>query len=189
VGRGIIQMSLSTRRFVAAALLALTMAGCSPRDPASEERVDPLDGQYEVNIEAGGAVGALVPKNSNSEPLRSVCVRNGSGATFAAAVPLAGALHPGCTHSPAPRQGNALSGRFTCPLDQRMAPGGQAVSDYQGAVSEQGVEIDLTTRMIIPESAYAAMPPEQAAQIRQSIALMESIPMRVVAQRTGDCTS
>lgn len=183
------RMSSSTRRFVAGAMLLLAATGCSPRDPASEERVDPLDGQYEVNIEAGGAVGALVPKNSNSEPLRSVCVRNGSGATFAAAVPLAGALHPGCTHSPAPRQGNALSGRITCPLDQRMAPGGQAVSDYQGTVSEQGVAIDLATRMIIPESAYAEMPPEQAAQIRQSIAVMESIPMRIVAQRTGDCTS
>lgn len=182
-------MPSSMTRFIAGALLALAAAGCSQRDPASEERVDPLDGQYEINIVAGGAVGALLPKNNNSEPLRSVCVRNGSGGTFAESLSRAGMLHPGCTLSAAPRQGNALSGRITCPLDQRMAPGGQAVSEYQGVVSEEGVEIDLTTRMNIPESAYAAMPPEQAAQLRQGIAMMESIPMRIVAQRTGDCTS
>lgn len=170
-------------------MLALALAGCSPRDPASEERVDPLDGQYEVTIEAGGAVGALVPQGSGSEPLRSVCVRNGNGGSFAESLPRGGMLHPGCTLSAAPRQGNALSGRITCPLDQRMAPGGQAVSEYQGVVSEEGVEIDLATRMNVPESAYAAMPPEQAAQLRQGIAMMESIPMRIVAQRTGDCTS
>ncbi len=183
------QMLSSKRRLVAGAMVLLAATGCSPRDPASEERVDPLDGQYEVNIVAGGAVGALLPKNKNSEPLRSVCVRNGSGGSFAESLPRGGMLHPGCTLSAAPRQGNALSGRIICPLDQRMAPGGQAVSEYQGVVSEEGVEIDLTTRMNIPESAYAAMPPEQAAQLRQGIAMMESVPMRIVAQRTGDCTS
>lgn len=182
-------MPSSITRFASGAVLALIVAGCSSRDAASEERVDPLDGQYEVNIVAGGAVGALMPQGKNSEPLRSVCVRNGSGSSFAESLPRGGMLHPGCTLSAAPRQGNALSGRITCPLDQRMAPGGQAVSEYQGVISEDRVEVDLATRMNIPESAYAAMPPQQAAQLRQGIALMESIPMRIVAQRTGDCTS
>jgi hypothetical protein len=183
------RMPSSITRFTAVALLALTVSGCSSRDPASEERVDPLDGQYEVNIVAGGAVGALVPQGRNSEPLRSVCVRGGNGSSFAESLPRGGMLHPGCTLSAAPRQGNALSGRITCPLDPQRAPGGQAVSEYRGAVSAEGVEIDLAMRITIPESAYAAMPPEQAEQLRQGIAMMESIPTRIVARRTGDCTS
>lgn len=175
----------------AAAALTLVLAGCAQRDPASEERVDPADGQYEISFEAGGALGAVMPQNANGpgSDTRSVCVRNGSGSTFAESIAKGAAWHPSCSNSPAPRQGNALSGTMTCPLDQERVPGGRLVSNYTGAVSADGVEVEMVSKFEIPEAVFAAMRPEQASEMRQALTLMENIPIKIVGRRTGDCTS
>lgn len=174
----------------AATALTLVLAGCAQRDPASEERVDPADGQYEISFEAGGALGAVMPQNANdSSSTRSVCVRNGSGSTFAESVAKGAAWHPSCSNSPAPRQGNALSGTMTCPLDQERVPGGRLVSNYTGAVSADGVEVEMVTKFEVPDAVFAAMSPEQASEMRQALTLMENIPIKIVGRRTGDCAS
>lgn len=177
-------------QFTRAALfvVAFTLTGCGSRDPASEDRVEPADGQYEIKYEVGGAIGALMPTTSGpgSKP-KTVCVRNASGVTFAEALPKGVAWHPSCTHSPAPRQGNAMSGTMTCPMDPQRAPGGRLVVDYHGAVAEDGVTVDMTTRVEVPQSVYASMSEEEAGNLREAFGMIESLPMKIVATRTGDC--
>lgn len=168
----------------------LAVSACSQRDAASEAPVTPLDGQYALIMKAGGTMGAMMPAKSSSSDARPlpVCIAGGHGdGLISTVLRRGGMLHPGCTHSPAPRVGNALSGQFICPTDPQRAPGGRFVLDYTGSVAENEVEASMAMTLDMPESALAGMSAEQRVQMEQAGDMMESVPINVVATRTGDC--
>lgn len=172
------------------ALVSATMlASCSGRDPATEEPVTPLAGEYLVSIEAGGAIGALTSQREGpgSEP-RTICVTESDRERFVQNVlNYAGSLHPGCVHSAAPRGGNAVSGTYSCPTDPQRAPGGRFAVTYTGVISEDAVDATMDLKIELPAAALAALSPEEREQMRQGQELMESIPIAAKARRQGDC--
>lgn len=168
---------------------ALT-ASCSSRDAASETPVTPLDGQYSLVTEVAGTLGGTVPVKSGGSDRRSesVCIAGGHGdGLITTVVSRSGMLHPGCQHSPAPRVGNAISGRHICPTDPQRAPGGRFLLDYTGTVAAEEVTAAMTLTLDLPEATLAALPAEQRDALNEAGDMLDDVVIEVRATRTGDC--
>lgn len=171
------------RCLVLMALVAL--AGCaSPRDPATEEPVDPVPGLYRITLSGAGL--ARFARPGPEDPKDDVCVTAFDSPRFADRLTdNYFSIHPGCVTRRDARAGNRLGGTITCPLDPGMAAGTSTVS-YEGTISTDRVE--ATSRMRIDARPIpGALSPEEQRQIALGAALVERVGIQVTAVRTGDC--
>lgn len=168
----------------------LALSGCTEtRDPASEEPATLLPGQYKVSIggdmQGGMPFSSKIPKDEQEgfclaagygEDVPEMLVRRHLGMT------------EGCSLDAAPRQGNAFSGKLSCPTDPERAAGGRFDITYSGAVSTDRVDISGQIKVELPDSVLASMPPAEAEQIKQGQAAMDKLTISVTAERTGACS-
>lgn len=183
--RGSIAMPRIIQVAVLAAALSGLMAGCSPAgDPATEEPVELTPGLYQITLSGAGM--AQFTQQSPSETEDEVCVRPGDVTRFPDRMARNYfSMHPGCTASPEPREGNSFRGTVTCPLDPERATG-KITIEYQGVVSADRVV--ATSQMTFDaQPVPGTMSPEERRQLAQGAALMELVGIQVTAVRAGDC--
>lgn len=121
--------------------LVLPLAACAGADPASEPPVELKPGLYEISV--GG--GTLVETHEGTRTAGK-CIGHDAAVDFIRR-PLAVATKswPGCSDETAPRQGNAITGKRTCPETSKRSTstlveftGRHSDSDFQlaGSVSQ-----------------------------------------------------
>jgi hypothetical protein len=177
----------------AAALVVATglaLTGCTEaRDPASEEPATLLPGQYRVSI--GGDMQGGMPFASKvaRDEQDGFCLAAGYGEDVPEMlVRQHMGMTEGCSLDAAPRQGNAFSGKLSCPTDPERAAGGSFDITYSGAVSSDRVEINGQIKLELPDSVLASMAPEEAEQMKQAQAMMEKLTISVTAEHSGACS-
>jgi len=177
-------------RIIGSMLMAATLAGmvsaCSPPvAPAAQEPIELTPGLYQITLSGAGLAQFTQQRGGKTED--EVCVRAGDVSRFPDRLARNYfSLHPGCTFSPQARQGNAIGGTLSCPLDPQRAMG-KITLDYEGVISADRVE--TTGRMKIEaRSVPGALSEEEASQLAQGAALMEQVGIKVVAIRSGDCS-
>jgi hypothetical protein len=180
-------------RTTAAALalaIGLALSGCTDtRDPASEEAATLLPGQYKVSI--GGDMKGGMPFASQiaRDEQDGFCLAPGYGEDVPEMLVRRHlGMTDGCSLDAAPRQGNAISGKLSCPTDPERAAGGSFTTTYSGAVSSDRVDISGQIKIELPDSVLASMPPEEAEQMKQGQAMMDKLKISVRAERTGACS-
>jgi hypothetical protein len=169
-------------------LTAMTalFAGCGG-DPAveaaSQEPVELAPGMYHVDW-SGLAGRTEGPGQLNDD----ICIRAGEGNAFPDRL-AQNYFSTGtpCTPTPRARQGNAFGGAISCPMDAERAPGGSWNVDYTAVMTADAVDVSGTIHMVIPPSVTAAMPPEQAQEMRAALTQMDGMAISLRAERTGDC--
>ncbi|UKK83355.1 hypothetical protein L7H23_12360 [Sphingopyxis sp. BSN-002] len=172
------------------ALVPALLAGCSGgRDPATEEPVELAAGQYRVTMQ-GGKMGVFFKTGDGPGSVDdSICVLPSETGEFPRNLARNYlSFHPGCSFEWEERKGNAIAGKSVCQTDGQRAPGGMISTEIHGALAADHVELDGQVKFDLPDSATAGMSPEQAAQVKQGAKLMESLTIRIKAERTGDCT-
>lgn len=176
----------------AAALVVATglaLSGCTEaRDPASEEPATLLPGQYKVSI--GGDMQGGMPFASKvaRDEQDGFCLAAGYGEDVPEMlVRQHMGMTEGCSLDAAPRQGNAFSGKLSCPTDPERAAGGSFDITYSGAVSPDRIDISGQIKLELPDSVLASMKPEEAEQMKQAQATMNKLTISLIAERTGAC--
>lgn len=178
------------RLILSVSLAPVMFAGCSAeRDARSEEPVELTAGQYRVTMQAG-KLGFFFDQGDGPGAVdESICVLPGKTDEFPRNLARQYlAFHSHCSFDWGERQGNAISGKASCPTDAERAPGGMMSTEFQGALATDRVELDGRVKFDLPHSAIAGVPPEQAEQMARTRKLMENVTMRVKAERIGDCT-
>lgn len=179
-----------TKAAAVALATGLALSGCTEaRDPASEEPATLLPGQYKVSI--GGAMKGGMPFASKiaRDEQDGFCLAAGYGEDVPEMlVRRHMGMSDGCSLDAAPRQGNAVSGKLSCPTDPERAAGGSFAVTYSGAVSADRVDIGGQIKLELPDSVLASMPPEEAEQMKQAQAMMDKLKINVTAERTGACS-
>ena len=175
---------------VVALATGFALPGCTEgRDPASEEPATLLPGQYKVSI--GGDMKGGLPFASKAarEEQEGFCIADGYGEDVPdMLVRRYMGMSDGCSLDAAPRQGNAISGKLSCPTDPERAAGGSFNMTYSGAVSSDRIDVSGQMKLELPDSVFASMPPEQAEQMKQAQAMMDKLQISVTAERTGACS-
>lgn len=172
---------------VAVLIVALSalLAACSPAgDPATQEPVELSPGLYQITLLGAGM--AQFTQQSPGKTEDEVCVRSSDVSRFPDRMARNYfSMHPGCTASPEPREGNAFVGTVTCPLDPDRASG-KITIEYEGVVSADRVV--ATSRMKVEAKPVpGTMSPKEQRQVAQGAALMEMVGIQVTAVRAGDC--
>ncbi|MFN7028707.1 MAG: hypothetical protein ACK4PC_05005 [Sphingopyxis sp.] len=185
-------MILLFRTAAAAFVVAtgLALSGCTEaRDPASEAPATLLAGQYKVSI--GGDMQGGMPFASKvaRDEQDGFCLAAGYGEDVPEMLVRQHlGMTEGCSLDATPRQGNAFSGKLSCPTDPERAAGGSFDITYSGAVSTDRVDISGQVKIELPDSVLASMTPEEAEQIKQGQAAMDKLTISVTAERTGACS-
>ena len=181
---------LRNKAVVAALATSLALSGCTEaRDPASEAPATLLPGQYKVSI--GGDMQGGIPFASKvaRDEQDGFCLAAGYGEDVPEMLVRQHlGMTEGCSLDAAPRQGNAFSGKLSCPTDPERAAGGSFDITYNGAVSPDRVDISGQIKIELPYSVLASMKPEEAEQIKQGQATMDKLTINVTAERTGACS-
>lgn len=171
-----------TRLIVAGVILPVGLVACTQRDPASEQPLEPEGGNYAIRL-TGDGLAEMLPQDK--EPADSVCVPSGEGGALADRLARNYfTLHPGCTSSKRPRQGNLIGGTVVCPLDPQRAQGTWTI-DYEGTISADRVELSGSMDMDIV--AAPNMSAEERRQAELGAAMFKAVGIRIVAERTGEC--
>ena len=181
---------LRNKAVVAALATGLALSGCTEaRDPASEAPATLLPGQYKVSI--GGDMQGGMPFASKlaRDEQDGFCLAAGYGEDVPEMlVRQHMGMTEGCSLDAAPRQGNAFSGKLSCPTDPERAAGGSFDITYSGAVSPDRVDISGQIKLELPDSVLASMKPEEVEQMKQAQAMMDKLKISVIAERTGACS-
>ncbi len=172
------------RRRIGACALALAVAGCARQQAAADEPpVNPAAGRYELS-ESGGAFGMMM-KDREDAP-KTYCLMQHERAGFAHKLVKARfGLHPSCTSSIAPREGNKVAGEIKCPADPKLAQGSSRFV-YTGKHSADSVEANVRIEFdaVLRTDKMSA---EEARQMKAGIAAMKHIQMNIAAKRIGSC--
>jgi hypothetical protein len=168
----------------AASLSGLT-AGCSPAgDPATQEPVELMPGLYQITLSGTGLAQSI--QQGPGEAEGEICLRSGDVSRFPDRMARNYfSMHPGCTASPEPREGNAFRGKVSCPLDPREMTGEVAI-DYEGVVSADRVVVTSRTKFSA-QPVPGALSPEEQREFAAGSALMEMVGIQIKAVRAGDC--
>lgn len=184
---------ISRYRTKAAALVVATglaLSGCTEaRDPASEAPATLLPGRYKVSI--GGDMQGGMPFTSKvaRDEQDGFCLATGYGEEVPEMLVRQHlGMTEGCSLDAAPRQGNAFSGKLSCPTDPERAAGGSFDITYSGAVSTDRVDISGQIKLELPDSVLASMKPEEAEQMKQAQAMMDKLTISVTAEHSGACS-
>ncbi len=170
-------------RRICAGIFALIATACAEApDAASEAPVDPEPGQYQITL---GGAGLL--KHAGTEGPHSYCLRISDRASFAHKLAQNYyLLHPACTASKLPREGNAIAGEIRCPVDPKMAEGASRFV-YSGAVAKDAVRVEVQMKFDA-EIKDGAMTDEDAVRAKLAMKAIEKARFVIEAIRTGECS-
>jgi hypothetical protein len=173
------------------ALPLILLAGCSggeTRDAATQEKVTFRPGRYEVTP-SGSMLGIAMPRvDSPGTEKKSLCV----SADQASDMPNAFIrqyvmLDPRCSLEDSVREGNAFSGKASCPVDPDKGQGKFTVS-YQGEMAAESLDIEVKIAMdFTPSDQQKAKDPEAAQAMEKMSGMMKNIGIKFSAVRMGDC--
>ena len=145
-------------RFLAVALTGLWLAGCS--DASKEAPVSMKPGKYAMKL---GAFG---------KPNEQLCFSSSDAANLDQVIRKYFYFYDDCTHKPAPRVGNSVSGTVVCKVDSTTGWD----TSYTGAVQAEA----LTLNVEMVNYAPAVGSPNGREEVRSD--------GRVSAARIGECS-
>lgn len=156
------------------------LAGCA-RDPATEAPVQLRPGLYKASLQGRG--DGPFSTGGPSELQKEVCV-GADRAEFFPQMYVRQYLAMGeqCDGPLTERAGNQIKGKVICPLGDSVR--GQFVTSFEGAVSEEEVNVAAVTRL---ENLSGS--PEQLAELEKTPLTGEGIDLQLTIARVGDCAA
>jgi hypothetical protein len=158
-------------------MTAASMAACG-RDPAKEAPIAMKAGLYEVKLTGGGLAQFAQPGPGVTES--KICVSETDTENFPKKlVRNYLSMGPTCGSVDFERTGNAVTGRFSCGVDPERATG-EIKTEFSGIVSEERFDLQAQTKFDITFN-------DPKAQAEMSKSLTRGVPIKLTAQRQGDC--
>lgn len=175
--------STSPGRFIAAAAGAALADACSAQPEAViETPVNPAPGRYEVTL-AGGGVARFAKRQSNAA---TFCLRASDASSFPDMVARNYLeIHPGCTNTRAPREGNTFGGVVKCSVDPEKASGSMTYI-YSGKIAVDSVMVNAEMKLDVTPNARTVTAAE-SAQLKLLRRGMQAVRLVITAKRVGAC--
>lgn len=160
-------------------MTAASLAACG-RDPAKEAPIAMKAGLYEVKLTGGGLAQFAQPGPGLTQG--KICVGESDTENFPKKLARDYlSMGPTCGSVNVERTGNAVTGHFSCGVDPERATG-EIKTEFSGIVSEERFDLQAVTKYDITFN-------DPKAQAEMGKSLSRGVPIKLTAQRAGDCPS